>query len=229
LLDQLRQLGFAKQDEYSRRYEVGPAFFALAAMVHSRDTLWQAAEPIVRRLSAHFNETCYLAVREGAEIVFRERVDSTHTLRYIIRAGERAPLHAGAGGRAVLMTLTAEEVRRALQSAHIGALTSHTIVDIDRLVEQARADAARGYAVSHGERVRGGSGIAAPFFDASGRCGGSLVFTSPEQRFDASREPEVSEAVIAASYELSERLGAFPATGALPLLLQGVDEAAPPP
>lgn len=207
LFEQLGDLGIATQDEFSGRFRVGPGLFALAATIHSRDTLWQAAEPIIRNLATTFNETCYLAVREGDEIIFRDKVDSTHNVRYVIDPGERAPLYAGAGGRAVLMTLTDAEIRATLGRTGIHAITPQTITDVDQLVEQAHGDQARGYAVSHGERVVSGGAIAAPFFDASGACRGSIVFTCPSQRFDATEEPDIAAAVIAAGTQLSERLG----------------------
>jgi len=42
---------------------VGPRLFALAATIHARDTLWQAAQLVLRALAEQFNETCYLATR----------------------------------------------------------------------------------------------------------------------------------------------------------------------
>src|ERR1700744_4525825 len=42
LFEQLVELRVATQDEFSGRFRVGPDLFALAATIHSRDTLWQA-------------------------------------------------------------------------------------------------------------------------------------------------------------------------------------------
>ncbi|GAA2089208.1 IclR family transcriptional regulator [Pseudolysinimonas kribbensis] len=207
LFEQLADLDIAQQDEFSGRFRVGPELFALAATIHSRDTLWQAAEPILRELAATFNETCYLAVREGDEIIFRDKIDTTHPLRYVIDAGERAPLHAGAGGRAVLMTMSDEEIRAFAKRTGLPEMTEHTISDPEELVAAAHADRSRGYAVSHGERVLTGGAIAAPFFDGTGACRGTIAFTSPAQRFDAAQEPDIAAAVIAAAHQLSVRLG----------------------
>lgn len=207
LFEQLVDLGIASQDEFSGRFQVGPGLFALAATVHSRDTLWQASEPIIRGLASTFNETCYLAVREGDEIIFRDKVDSTHNVRYVVDPGERAPLYAGAGGRAVLFTMSEAEIRGLAKRTGLRPVTPHTITSIDALLAQARDDAERGYSASQGERVASGAAIAAPFLDAGGACRGSIVFTCPSQRFDASQEPEVAAAVVAAGEQLSERLG----------------------
>ncbi len=207
LFDQLVDLGIATQDGATSRFRVGPSLFALAATIHGRDTLWQAAEPIVRGLATRFNETCYLAVRDGDEIIFREKVDCTHKLRYVIDPGERAPLHAGAGGRAVLLALEDDEIREVVSRTGLPAITSRTITDLDVLLERSREDRSRGYALSRGERVPSGGAIAAPYFDALGGCIGSIVFTSPEQRYNPAEAATIAKAVINASSDLSARLG----------------------
>jgi DNA-binding IclR family transcriptional regulator len=207
LSDQLAELGVAQQDEFSGRFRVGPALFALAATIHARDTLWRAAEPIIRDLARTFNETCYLAVRDGDEIIFREKVDCTHTVRYVIAPDERAPLHAGAGGRAVLIGLDDAEVREIIDRTGLRAVTSRTITDPKKLLALVDADRKRHYSASRGERVPAGGAIAAPYFDASGRCLGTVVFTCPDQRYDPAQEPEVAAAVMQAARDLSRRLG----------------------
>lgn len=207
LFEQLVDLGVAQQDEFSGRFRVGPALFSLAATIHGHDSLWRAAEPIIRELATTFNETCYLAIRDGDEIIFRDKVDCTHKVRYVIDPGERAPLHAGAGGRAVLMALSDTEVRGILDRVGLLAVTPATITDPARLFAVLDRDRKRHYASSRGERVPAGSAVAAPYFDAAGRCLGSIVFTRPNQRYDPAAEQQIAAAVMGASKSLSHRLG----------------------
>jgi DNA-binding IclR family transcriptional regulator len=207
LSEQLVELGVAQQDEFSGRFRVGPALFALAATIQGRDSLWRAAEPIIRELATAFNETCYLAVRDRDEIIFRDKVDCTHTVRYVINPDERAPLHAGAGGRAVLIGLDDAEVREIIDRTGLRAVTSRTVTDPEKLLRLVDADRKRHYSASRGERVPAGGAIAAPYFDASGRCLGTVVFTCPDQRYDPAQEPEIAGAVMRAARDLSRRLG----------------------
>jgi IclR family acetate operon transcriptional repressor len=207
LFEQLVEVGVAEQDEFSGRFRVGPALFSLAATIHGYDTLWRAAEPILRELATAFNETCYLAIRDGDETSCRGHVDCTHSVRYVIALGERAPLHAGAGGRAVLMTLSDTEVREIIKRTGLPGLTPLTVTDPDELIALLDADRKRRYTVSRGERVPASGAVAAPYFDAGGRCIGSIVFTCPDQRYDPADEPEIAAAVLRASNDLSRRLG----------------------
>jgi IclR family acetate operon transcriptional repressor len=164
---------------------------------------------------AQFNETCYLATRELDQIMFREKIDCGHTLRYVIDAGERVALHAGAGGRAILAGLPPEEVDEVLERIELSSLTPRTITDRDKLRRQAAKDRRRGYSMSTGERVVGGCAIAAPYFRAGGACQGSIVFTCPASRFDTRSAPAIAEAVVAASRRLSTRLGHRPVDSSL--------------
>lgn len=207
LFEQLTVMGLAEQEQLSSRFRVGPRLFALAATIHGRDTLWQAAQPVLRELAEQFNETCYLATRERDEIMFREKIDCDHKVRYVIDAGERAALHAGAGGRAVLAGLSAAEVNEVLRRTELRRYTAQTITDPDELRRQVHEDHRRGYSMSMGERVLGGCAVAAPFFQGDGSCRGALVFTCPKERFDVRRAPEIADAVVAASGRLSTRLG----------------------
>lgn len=210
LLDQLTQLNIAEQLQVTGRYHAGPRLFALGATVHARDSLWQAAEPILRTLVARFNETCYLATCEGDYVVFRDKVDCDHYVRYVIDPGEHVPLHAGAGGRAVLIGMTPSQSDRVIAGLELTRLTDNTITDRSELMRQVAEDRQRGYSISLGERVQEGSAIAAPFFLSDGSCGGAVVFTCPALRFDARRVPEISEAVLGAGHALSARMGYHP-------------------
>lgn len=210
LLGQLAQLDMLEPSGTAGRYRIGPRFFAVSAAVTSKDELWRASRPILERLVHRFNETSYLAVRERDEVVFREKVECDQPIRYVIDLGRPFPLHAGAAGRAILIGLPDDEVNRILDLGHLSALTPDTITDPDELRGRLAEDRKRGYAISIGERSVGATGIAAPFFGADGRCGGSLVTTMPQGRFDRARAGDFGEALVSASAELSMRLGYGP-------------------
>lgn len=210
LFEQMARLGIVQQHELTGRFVAAPRLFTLAAKIHARDTLWLAAEPILRRLVADFDETCYLAIREGDRVTFREKIDCQQTIRYVIELGHTAPLHAGAGGRAILSGMTCDDFERFLGANDLDRVTGKTIVDPDELRRQVLGDAERGYSLSMGERVKGGSAIASPYFGVNGVCRGSIVFTCPSERFNVRQVPEIADAVKAASAQLSARLGYSP-------------------
>lgn len=207
LLHQLAEGGMVQPADVSGRYRIGPRLYALAAAVASRDNMWEMARPILDDLVGKFDETCYLAVRDGDEVVFRDKVECLRPVRYVIELGVPAPLHAGAAGRAILAGLTPDDLDAFIGRAELDAVTEHTVTDRDVLRRLIEADRARGYSVSLGERSAGGAGVAAPFFAATGRCAGSLVITMPIMRLDRRRIPVYGQAVMAAASALSALMG----------------------
>ncbi|HSK97309.1 MAG TPA: IclR family transcriptional regulator [Euzebyales bacterium] len=210
LLTQLQELDMATQDTATGRYYVGSRLFAIGAAIVARDSLGRAAHPILERLAGRFNETCYLAVRESDGFAFRAKVESTRPIRYIIDLGLLAPFHAGAAGRAILMGLPDDELQTTLAALEPERFTATTITDREVLRRTVDRDRQRGYAFSAGERVQGGTALAAPYFDATGTCRGAVVFTRPAQRHSDDDLDDIGKMVIAAARDLSERLGHKP-------------------
>lgn len=207
LLTQLQELEMVTQDPATGRYYVGARLFAIGATIVARDSLARAAQPVLERIVEHFNETCYLATREPNGFTFRAKVECTRPIRYVIDLGLLAPFYAGAAGRAIMTGMDADELDETLASLQPVAITDTTITSRRRLRQQVNSDRVRGYSFSAGERVKGGTALAAPFFDATGACRGSVVFTRPAQRHTDDDLDEIGAVVMAGARELSVRLG----------------------
>jgi IclR family transcriptional regulator, acetate operon repressor len=204
----LQQLG--DLDILERRpdgYVPGPRLFILGRILSTLDALPNAVRPLLGRLVAEFDETCYVCALHGDSAVFTHEIQSSKPLRFVVELGRPVPLHAGAAGRAILAGLTSEEITSLLGEGPLPALTLNTIRDPGEILARAAIDRNRGYAVSTEERVAGGASVAAPFFDHTNRCQGSVVFTAPLTRFDPERADEIGKAVAATARELSSRLG----------------------
>jgi len=187
-------------------YVPGPRLFSLSRVLGARDSLRPAVGPVLGALVDRFDETCYVCAFHGDVAVFTHEIQSAKPLRFVVELGRPVPLHAGAAGRAILAGLEPDELRTVLGESPLPRLTPHTVIDVEQLVVLAAEDRERGYSVSREERIAGGASIAAPFFDHSGRCQGSVVFTSPLSRLDESQVEVIGQAVAAAAASLSARL-----------------------
>ena len=211
LLAQLQKLGVVEQAQgLQGRYTVGPRLLMLGSMVAARDSLLVAARPIIRALVDEVDESCYLSTVEHDGYVFRDKVDCNKPIRYFLEMGRPMPLNAGAGGRAVLAGMGSEQASATVRRVPLERLTENTVVDVDQLLKLAEEDRSRGWSVSVGERLVGGSAIAAPYFVADGSCRGALVLAIPAERLDRELIPSLGEAVARAARELSARLGHGP-------------------
>ncbi|CAN5357597.1 IclR family transcriptional regulator C-terminal domain-containing protein [soil metagenome] len=206
ILTQFEELGYVEQERERGVYAAGPNLFALVAGLIERDSLWKAAEPSLKALVGQFNETCYIAARVGDSLVFRGKVDCEHRIRYVIELGKPFPLVSGAAGTAIMAGLDEAESDRILEG-NLPAYTPESITDAAEYRAQLRADRILGYTYSPGRWVRGGAGIAAPYFDASGRCAGAITLSCPADRLEDLHVQQVGEAVRDAAAALSRRLG----------------------
>lgn len=206
LLSQLEQLGCVEQVADRGNYTAGPRLFSIAAAVRGRDSLWNAAEPILASVVARHNETCFLTVRQGDYVEFREKVDCRQTIRYVVELGKSFRLPTGAAGRAILSALPLEEAERIL-GVGLERYTDYSITDLPAYLKQLDEDRQFGYAVSVGLWVENGAGVASPYFDASGACVGALTLSCPADRLKPSMIPAIGQSIRGASRDLSHRLG----------------------
>lgn len=203
---QLEQLGWAQQVDDRGTYTAGPEFFAAAAAVRRRDSLWRAAEPFLVRLAAQFDETTYIAIRRGDHVLFKHKMESTQRIRYVLELDELHPLTTGAAGRAILSALSTEVVELVIAQG-LTAYTPESITDPEQYREQLATDARLGYAYSRSGWVEGGAGVGSPFFDSSGECVGALTLSAPIKRLTSKAARTVGPAVRDAARDLSRRLG----------------------
>lgn len=209
ILTRFEELGYAQQERERGMYAAGPRLFSIVAALAERDSLAKAAEPLLKKLVSRFNETCYAVARVDDTLVYRAKVDCDNTIRYVIELGKPFPLVSGASGMAILTGMTPEE-REAIMNRPLVAHTEASITDPEELRAQIAHDLEVGYSYSPGRWVPNGGGVAAPFYDAAGRCAGAITLSSPMDRMRRLDIPEVGAAVREAARLMSERLGLLP-------------------
>ena len=207
IFNQLAALDVVEQSPLTGRFEVGRRLSSLGEVLHTHNSLWGLAEPIIRDLVARFDETCYFIVREGNQARFQERIDCRQAIRYVIEPGVVSPLYAGAAGRAILAGMPIEEATQYLDSVEVNPMTSETVTDRELLRRFVEQDRERGYSVSLGERVAGGRGIGAPVLRADGYCVAAILWTCPSTRFDLTSTVAIASASLrfSESVTLNER------------------------
>jgi IclR family transcriptional regulator, acetate operon repressor len=138
----------------SRRYILGPRLIGLGSGARAAVEAW--ASPPLQALAEETGETANLAMLDVERVVYVAQVPSTrHTMRMFTEVGRRVYAHCTGVGKALLAELPDDEVVRMLEAAGMPATTSHTITDVDRMLEELVAVRERGYAVDDGEQELG--------------------------------------------------------------------------
>lgn len=195
-------------------WRLGPGAFGLgSALLEARRRL-QSSDLIrdgMRRLAERSGETVLLGVRDpgGETLTYVDVVESAHPVRFTVAIGDRRPLYATAGGRALLTDLNDEVLTIHLAAFEPQRCTSNTEIDRQRLAQiviEARRD---GVVQTVDQAAEGVTGTATLIRDAAGMAIGALILAAPSGRA-LDRRAELMRIVKAEAELISRSLGYRP-------------------
>ncbi|OZM83353.1 IclR family transcriptional regulator [Pseudonocardia sp. MH-G8] len=146
------------------RYRVGLRLWEVGALAPRGQGLREHALPFLEDLSQITRENVQLAVREGTELVFVERIAGTGAVPVLSRVGSRFALTATGVGL-VLLAHAPREVQEEVLSGPIERFTPRTVVDPARLRRMLAGVRTSGFAVSDRQVTMDALSVAAPVHD----------------------------------------------------------------
>ncbi len=192
-LGALRRAGLAAQLGRGV-YSLGDDFVRLAFRFHHARPESVLVEPVLVELAHHYGETAHYAVLEGAEVVYRAKVDPpTGGVRLTSVVGGRNPAYRTAVGKLLLSaTLDSEhQLRELIGDGPLPARTPHSITSVDALWAELVETGRRGYAIDDQENEVGINCVAVPVrWNTGGRPLGAisvsaLAFRMPVEKLVA--------------------------------------------
>lgn len=207
LLVTLAGEGLLEQNPATGKYRLGLRMYELGALVSVHMDLHEAATTVLTDLRNHTGETTQLAVLDGREVVYVERLESSHTIRLFGRVGHRNQAHCTSTGKALLAHLPEAELEALLDGWELEARTPYTITDHDRLRDELARVRRQGYAENANEAETGVASVAAPVRDAHGEVVAALSVAGPAMRLDGGSMRRFAGLAIEAADTVSRRLG----------------------
>jgi DNA-binding IclR family transcriptional regulator len=174
--------GLVERDANGKRYAAGLRLCALALAVQMRAPQRQERRAILARLVDEIGETCNFNMRDGDEVVYLERVETTANVRLHMKAGSRVPLHCTASGKLLLSAMPDASVLRLLGRGPLKRYTERTIVDVDALLRALGRIRASGVGTDVSEYLEGSVCLAVPVRDARGRIFAAVAVHGPAPR-----------------------------------------------
>lgn len=211
LLATLELNGYVEQSSNTDRYRLAVGCLELGqAYLRSRGLL-RRARPLLEEISSESTESAHLAVMRDFEIIHLDGVASEQLVATGLRIGQKLPVHCTALGK-VLLGCSPKGVHEAFDGARKGTefdrRTPETIVDAQKLFDQARTAALQGFALDVEECEPGLACAAAPVWNGSGELIGALSISGPAFRLTEERLlGEIVPMVIDAARRLSCELG----------------------
>lgn len=178
-------------------YRLSMHVWRLGASAPQARVLRDIAMPFLEDLREATREVVHLAVLDGTQTLYLEKLSTRQAATVSSQVGKRLPLHATGPGK-VLLAYSGPELLAQVITAGLQRITSSTIVD-ERRLRTALAEIRRtGLAVSRDEITDGSSSVAAPVFGADRSIVASLAVVARSRSVDpASLAPLVR--VVASS------------------------------
>jgi DNA-binding IclR family transcriptional regulator len=181
------------------RYRLRFRFLGIGLDVRDRLPLYRIARPAIDNLSQTTGEITNLMVPEHARGVYVHQADAGRDPDEPLRAGHRVPLHATAGGKAILAHLPGKAVDAVVDRHGLPALTEKTTTDPDDLRRELRSVRDRGLAFDRGEHRSDWQCVAAPVL-ADDRPIGAITVSGPIARMSGKTlEEAVAGLVVSTS------------------------------
>lgn len=181
----------------------GPGLLKWSRLAQSTWQLPGSARQVLTDLSQQCAETVNLYVRGDRSRVCVAQQEGPQSLRRVVRVGDELPLWAGAASHILLAESDDAVLTRVISTSE------HNRLHVDELRERITLAQRAGFAISHGEREWGASGLAAPVLNEDGHVLAALSLGGPTPRFTTDRIQEFAPAVISAADTLS-KLGLGP-------------------
>lgn len=178
----LEDLGYLERDPQTKLYHVTPQIYALTISLAGPRNLRQVSLPYLERLRDKTGETVVLSVRDGAEIVIIEVIETHHSLAPRGWVGGRVPAYCSAMGKAILAHLPEAEVANILNSITLTPRTPKTIVNRLDFIADLEKTRERGWSLNDEEFTLGVISIGAPIFSGDRKVTAAICVDVPTAR-----------------------------------------------
>jgi len=207
ILRTLEKQGYLNRDENNGKYRVGLKILSLSRGALSGIDVREVALPIMRHLVEQTNLTCHLAILDGPEAVYIEKVEPTGFIRMDTWVGRRMRVHATSVGKALVAHIPQERLEKIIAERPMEKRTPKTITTLPKLLKDLEKVRAQGYAVDDEENNMGARCLGAPVFNQGGGIEASIGLSGTTNQVNAQTMPRILEHLKDAARHVSMQLG----------------------
>ncbi|WP_031468932.1 IclR family transcriptional regulator [Sciscionella sediminilitoris] len=169
----------------SGNYVVGKRIWDLGLLAPVQAGLRQIASPFLHDIYGATLATVHMAVREGTNVLYVDRLSGHAAVPVVSEIGSRLPLHATGVGK-VLLAYAPQEVRKEVL-AGLHRVTPYTVVQPGRLRADIRRVHREGFAQTVDEMSLGACSVAVPIHIPDGTVIAALGVVVPRLHRDRPR------------------------------------------
>lgn len=189
------------------RYQLGPRMAWLGHMVIEQVDLRSVARPAIQELSDLVGETVHLATLLGSDVVYVDKVESSHPVRMYSQIGKTAPLHCTGVAKAIASHNSSLRTVIGDMPQPFKRFTDNTRVTFDDLVIDLDEGLSRGFVLDDREHEESIHCIATGIHSTDGTVSSALSITVPVHRCNRQKLLSFAPALQQAASAISSDLG----------------------
>jgi IclR family acetate operon transcriptional repressor len=182
ILNLLNDASLLRREPASKRYTIGPRLTSFAVDLWRSDTLRLQWRRALEDAVAEIGETCNLTLLENNQVLYLDRVETSHPLRLHLEVGTRVPLHCTASGKLFLSQMNVAEAKRVLGDEPYQRFTSKTITSFAPLQTELAKVRKSGIGTHDCELFDNSIAIAVPVFGRDGTIFAAVALHAPSSR-----------------------------------------------
>ena len=204
----LQHLRYLDRDRETKKFRLGPKTLSLGFSAMKSLDLRRVAFPYLEETSKEIGETVNLAILDGTEIVYVERIKTQQILNINLQVGSRLPAYCTSVGKAMLAFLPEDRLEEVLRKTALVSFTSHTITRKEGLKKELQKVRIRGFATNNEELSIGLRSVAAPVRNFTGEVIAAVNIAVPSIRVSLKRlETVLAKKVVEIADKISFILG----------------------
>ena len=163
----------------SNRYHLGSRLFELAARGADQREIRRIASPHLTEFNREYGRTTHLAVLEGGQVAYIDKLEAHDQIRMFSRIGLSANLNSTAVAKVILADLPDAELRDVVATMDFSRRAANTITTPERYLQEIESVRAQGWAQDCEENEPSINCLGVPVRDASGRVVAAVSVSVP--------------------------------------------------
>lgn len=207
LLQELVQQKYITLDTATKTYYPGVKLIRLSSVCLNTSNIFEVIWRGIKKLSNETGETCHAAVLNGRYVTYIAKVVGHDNMGLATMVGFRLPAHSTAVGLMLLSVLSEAQYTQLMRTSDLEKVTQYTVTDHDKILQELRQTAARGYAVERQQSTVGVCCVAGPVYDSTNEMVAAISLSFSANRSFADCLKKYSALVAKEAMEISCMLG----------------------
>ncbi|PHR83802.1 MAG: IclR family transcriptional regulator [Colwellia sp.] len=136
-------------------------------------------QTILQKLTDEVGETCGIAIPNGSDMVYYDRIQTNWPLQVHLPIGSHTPIWCTASGKLYLSSIEKKRRELIIRNLPLTQYTRNTLTSVDQLEKSIEETLANDYATDSEEFIDGMVAISIPIRGINGRLGACLFVHAP--------------------------------------------------